>query len=509
LAYGSFGEVPIRSKSHAAGREWGRPMVAPATSDAFLDVVRKSGLIDAGRLDTYLSDPVTERMPDQPLSAARQLIRDGLLTQFQGNQLLQGKWRGFTFGKYRVLERLGSSANSNVYLCEHLVMHRRVAVKVLPTVKAEDPGALARFHREARAAAALDHPNIVHAYDSDQDGELHFIVMEYVDGFSLQEIVQKHGALSVRRAAHYISQAATALQSIHDSGLIHRDIKPGNLLLDRGGCVRILDLGLARFYQDHIDELTQKYDANNILGTADYLSPEQARDSHDVDTRTDIYSLGATLYFMLTARPPFEGKTVTQKLMAHQLKEPTPLRELRPNVPEALAAVVKKMMTKDPALRYQSAEDIINALQTWTSEPIAVPPEDEMPKLCIAAQLAGTADSPARRSSTKTKALAARVPVLSSEFELVPPDDRRRSSSAITLWPSPPSTPYGDVPSPSAETDDALPRTETKRDLPRTPIMVPQSVRQFVHRPVFKWAMIAGGLLIALCIGFAIAIQLK
>src|SRR5262249_20649786 len=153
------------------------------------------------------------------------------------------------------------------------------------------PTALARFYREARAAGTLDHPNIVRTFDNGQEGEHHFLVMEYVDGSSLEGIVQKFGPMAINRAAAYIRQAAVGLQCIHQAGLIHRDVKPGNLLLDRRGVVKILDLGLVRFFHDHKDTLTQQYDPSTILGTADYLSPEQTLNSHDVDTRTDIYGL--------------------------------------------------------------------------------------------------------------------------------------------------------------------------------------------------------------------------
>src|SRR5262249_50912874 len=207
-------------------------------------------------------------------------------------------------GTYRVLERLGWGGMGLVYLCEHKLMRRRVAVKGLPSAKSKDPAALDRFQREARAVAALDHPNIVHAYDIDQDESLHFLVMEYVDGASLQEIVKKVGPMDVHRAAHYMQQTCLGLEHAHDAGLVHRDIKPGNILVDRSGVVKVLDMGLARFFNDEEDILTKKYD-ENVLGTADYLAPEQALDSHGVDIRADIYSLGATFYFLLTGRTPF------------------------------------------------------------------------------------------------------------------------------------------------------------------------------------------------------------
>src|SRR5262249_23735228 len=158
-----------------------------------------------------------------------------------------GKWRGFTIGKYKVLERLGFGGSGSVYLCEHLIVQRKVAVKVLPHSRSESPAALGRFYREARAAGVLDHPNLVKCHDVDQRNGLHFLVMDYVDGTNLQELVTRFGPMDVTRAAHYICQASLGLQYAHDVGLIHRDVKPANILVDRIGIVRILDLGLARF----------------------------------------------------------------------------------------------------------------------------------------------------------------------------------------------------------------------------------------------------------------------
>jgi serine/threonine protein kinase len=271
-----------------------------------------------------------------------------------------------------------------VFLCEHKLMRRRVAVKVLPTAKAADDASLQRFYREARAAAALDHPNIVHAYDIDQDENLHFLVMEYVDGSSLQDIIKRTGPMEIGRATHYIHQAALGLEHAHAAGLVHRDIKPGNILVDRSGVVKILDMGLARFFNDEEDVLTRKFD-EKILGTADYLSPEQAIDSHEVDIRTDIYSLGATFYYMLTGHTPFGEGTVTQKLLWHQSRQPKPLSTFRSDVPAGLTAVIEKMMAKEMSQRYQSPASVSEALLPFTQEPIGPPPEAEMPRLSLAA----------------------------------------------------------------------------------------------------------------------------
>jgi serine/threonine protein kinase len=370
-------------------------MAAPTTSQEFLELVRKSGVVEEKRLEAYLQKTQDAgALPEDLGKLAGILVRDAILTHFQAEQFLLGKWRRFTIGKYKVLERVGAGGMGSVYLCEHKFMRRRVAVKVLPMAKAEDSSALERFYREARAVAALDHPNIVRAYDIDQDDKLHFLVMEYVDGTNFQEIIKRHGPMDFTRAAHYIRQAALGLQhAFQTAGLIHRDIKPGNILVDRNGVVKVLDMGLARFFHDEEDVLTKKYD-ENVLGTADYLAPEQALDSHNVDIRADIYSLGATFYFCLTGNTPFTEGTVAQKLIWHQTRQPKKIRQLRPEVPEGMAAVVEKMMAKDPAHRYQSPADVVSELAPWTSEPIAPPPEEEMPRLSPAAMGPAGGDTP-------------------------------------------------------------------------------------------------------------------
>jgi serine/threonine protein kinase len=359
-------------------------MPAPATTEQFLELVRKSGVADSARHDAYVQQlGAATGLPTRPNEMAALLVRDGLLTYFQADQILQGKWRRFTIGKYKVLERLGSGGMGYVYLCEHKLMRRRVAVKVLPPVKAEDPSSLERFYRAARAVAALDHPNIVRAYDIDQDEKLHFLVMEYVDGASLQEIVSKHGSLDPIRAAHYLAQAALGLQHAHEHGLVHRDIKPGNLIVDRGGTVKLLDLGLARFFHGH-DNIRPKCD-ETFLGAADHLSPEQTLDSHTADARADIYSLGATFYYCLTGHNLFAEGAAAQKLIWHTTRQPKPIRSIRPEVPEEMAQIIEQdMLAADPAQRFQEPMEVFEALAPWTATPIPPPPEDEMPKPCRA-----------------------------------------------------------------------------------------------------------------------------
>src|SRR6266478_2914760 len=203
-------------------------MSVPSTVDDFLDVGAKSGVLEKKVTDSYVEKlRAAATVPSTPKQLAQFMVRDGLLTTFQAGQLLQGKWRRFIInGKYKLLERLGSGGMGSVFLCLHMAMRRRVAIKVLPAALAADPASLERFFREARAVAALDHPNIVRAHDIDHEDKLHFIVMEYVDGSSLQEIVKRSGPMAPLRAAHCIRQAAYGLQHAHEAGLVHRDIKP-------------------------------------------------------------------------------------------------------------------------------------------------------------------------------------------------------------------------------------------------------------------------------------------
>jgi serine/threonine protein kinase len=361
-------------------------LAPPATITEFLDVVLKSGVLDQRRLNAHLRSLEEKgELPTVPSQLARRLVNDGLLTAFQAGNFLKGKSRGLLIKKkYRVLEFLGAGGMGNVFLCEQIIMRRLVAVKVVPEDKAKNPSFLERFHREARALATLQHPNIVRAIDVDSEGNQHFLVMEYIDGTGLQMLVHRGGPLAPIRAAHYIAQAAVGLQHAHQAGLVHRDIKPSNLMLDRSGTIKILDLGLARFFHDREDLLTKVYN-EDVLGTADYLAPEQALDSH-VDIRADIYSLGATFYFCLTGRGPFEGGTAAQKLIWAQTRTPEPIRSLHPEVPPEMVAVVEKMMAKEADRRYQTPREVVEALAPWTAIPIAPPTEAEMPRLSPAVQ---------------------------------------------------------------------------------------------------------------------------
>lgn len=351
-------------------------MPAPATTSELIGLIRDSGVVEPSRLEAGLPE-----LPENPREAAQILIREGWLTCFHAEQLLKGKWRGFYIGKYQVLERLGCGGMGAVYLAEHTMLKRRVAVKVLPPHLAKEKWFLDRFYREAQAVAALDHPNIVHAHDVDCDGEFHFLVMEYVDGSSLQQIVYEHGPLSPLRASHYMMQAARGLEHARQVGLVHRDIKPSNLLLDRQGVVKILDMGLACF-QDSQRKKAERSGDRIMVGTDDYLAPEQIVDSDAVDIRADIYGLGATLFYMLSGQPPFpEAPSPSVKLMWHMLKSPRSIVEFRQDVPPALQELLQQMMAKNPWERPQTPAEIERALAPLCRESIGPPPAKEMPQL--------------------------------------------------------------------------------------------------------------------------------
>lgn len=347
-------------------------MPSQLSAESFIAVVQKSGLVEAERLqrltDEHRADHGNEITAD---SLAEFLVTRQVLTPWQAEKLLQGKHKGYFLGKYRLLSLLGRGGMSHVYLGEHMLMRRRCAIKVLPVKRVNDSSYLKRFIRESEAVAKLDHPNIVRAYDidhqTDRENEIHFLVMEYVEGISLQELVAREGPVPFCEAVEWIRQAAQGLAYAHRMGLVHRDIKPGNLLLDRQGVIKILDLGLARFFDQErgdSDALTIQHD-ERVLGTADYLAPEQALDSHTVDARADIYSLGCTLYFLLTGHPPFTEGTLAQRLMAHQQKEPPPVEGERADLPADLAQIVRKMMAKRPEERYATADEVADVLMEW------------------------------------------------------------------------------------------------------------------------------------------------
>ena len=347
--------------------------MAKVSVEKFLDLLKRSGLIE--NLDqipqavSALESRSGGLLPGDAKTVAKFFVQETLITSWQSEKLLEGRYKGFFLGKYKLLGHLGTGGMSSVYLADHVLMQRRVAIKVLPAKRVNDSSYLARFHQEAQAAARLDHRNIVRAYDVDNDKDQHYLVMEFVDGKDLQQMVKASGPLDYNTVANFIAQAAEGLNHAHASGLIHRDVKPANLLVDEDGLVKILDMGLARFADNDDDEasLTVAHE-ENVLGTADYLAPEQAINSHTVDGRADLYSLGCTMYFLLVGHPPFPEGTLSQRLLAHQNQKPASILVERSDAPRDLVAICELMMSKKADDRQQSATEVVQQLATWLAD---------------------------------------------------------------------------------------------------------------------------------------------
>jgi serine/threonine protein kinase len=285
--------------------------------------------------------------------------------------------------RYRVVRYVGSGGMGTVFAAEDLLMNRAVALKIVNPRLVDRPAAVERFGREVRAAAKLIHPNVVTALDAGQVGDVHFLIMEYVDGKGLDQLLAEKGRLPVAQACEYVRQAAIGLQHAHECGMVHRDVKPQNLIVTSQGQVKILDFGLARLALEagtgavsprHGGEATALTDAGAIMGTPDYLAPEQARDPHAADVRADVYSLGCTLYHLLAGRPPFPGGTPGEKMKAHAEQAPEPLDKRGLGVSPELSAIVLKMLAKDPACRPQTPAQVAQVLQQILTASSSKPP---------------------------------------------------------------------------------------------------------------------------------------
>jgi serine/threonine-protein kinase len=333
-----------------------------ASVASLIEALRQRQLLGPAQLEEVANH--LQLLFPEPRALARELVQRGWLTPYQVNQLFLGRDQGLVLGNYVLLERLGEGGMGAVFKARHVKLGRVVALKLIRKERLDNPDFVRRFHREVQAAAQLTHPNIVLAYDADQAGDAHFLAMELVEGTDLGKVVKQHGPLPVAAACDYVRQAALGLQHAFEKGLVHRDIKPANLLLTVNGVVKVLDLGLARLasVESFLEPSTTLTQEGAVMGTPDFIAPEQARDSHSADIRADIYSLGCTLYFLLTGKVPFPGGSLTEKLLKHQLDAPRPLRGLRAEVPPAVAAVVDKLMAKRPEDRYQSPAEVAAAL---------------------------------------------------------------------------------------------------------------------------------------------------
>jgi serine/threonine-protein kinase len=342
---------------------------------SFSTIADLSAALKRGRL---LDDIHAERAMrllaagDDPRAIARELVKQGMLTPYQANELFLGRGHALTIGAYVLLEKLGEGGMGVVFKARHSRLGRITAVKIIRPDHLSKPEAVRRFRREMRAVAQLDHPNLVRAYDADEIDGKHLLVMEFVEGTTLSRLIQDHGPLSPSLACEYIAQAASGLQHAFERGLIHRDVKPSNLLLCKTGessagkRVKLLDLGLARFAFER--DGTSSYSGDltyegTAIGTADFMAPEQTEDARSVDIRADVYSLGCTLYYLLCGKPPFSGGSLVEKMLRHRYDTPTPLADERSGLSPRLLRIVDRLLAKQPAYRYQTPAELAQALR--------------------------------------------------------------------------------------------------------------------------------------------------
>ena len=359
-----------------------------ATLAEFAQQLEESGIVPPDKLKSLLAARESLRTAGD---LARELVKQNQLTRFQAQQAYDGKAKSLVMGNYTLLDKIGAGGMGQVYKARHRRMDRIVAVKMLPPAVVKDTSAQARFQREVFAAAKLSHVNIVAAFDADLAGDAPFLVMEYVDGTDLAALVRRGGPLPIAKAVGCIVQTARGLDYAHKQGIVHRDIKPGNLLVDKAGRIKILDMGLARMQgpnQTLLETQAELTNAGTVVGTIDYMAPEQAVDSKLADHRSDIYSLGCTLYFLLSGKAVYDDDTVIGKLLAHREKPIPSLAGVQPQVPAALDEVFRRMVAKKPDDRFQSMGEVIAALQSFGKPPsgIAVaPPEISGGQTAVAA----------------------------------------------------------------------------------------------------------------------------
>ena len=364
----------------------------------FVERLTHCGLFSAEELSAFEDSLPPEKRPQDAGGLARELILAERLTRFQAEAVYRGHTKGLVMGEYVVLDKIGAGGMGEVLKARHRRMDRVVALKILPSNAVSSPGAVKRFRREVKAAARLEHPNIVIAHDAGESDGIHFLAMEYVEGLDFSKLVRCLGPLPIADACELIRQAALGLQHTHEHGLIHRDIKPSNLMLAAVGQVKILDLGLALLPHESLQGGEEITSSGQAVGTLDYMAPEQATDSHDVDIRADIYSLGASLYELLAGQVPFSGRrfdSPVKKIMALATEPVPPIKRLRDDVPEALADVIHRMLAKNPDDRFSTPSEVVAALAPFAAE-------CDLDRLLAQARQAAASSTPGEKSLGST-----------------------------------------------------------------------------------------------------------
>ncbi len=337
-----------------------RGVIVVQTVEEFAKVLVSSGLLTSAELKSFWAS-LDGQLPQDLGTFAQILCERKVITDFQAQEILAGSGAPLVLGDYIVLDRIGVGGMGHVYKARHRHMKRTVALKVISPQAMRDTATLKRFQREVEAAARLEHPNIVTAHDSRHDRGVHYLVMSYAEGSDLGALVKSQGPLSVDLAVECVLQTARGLAYAHGEGVVHRDIKPANLLLDKNGVVKILDMGLARIEDSSNDHLTS---TEQVMGTVDYMSPEQAASTHDVDCRADIYSLGCTLWYLLVGQKIYEGDTMIARMLKHREAPIPSLRNARPEVPEKLETIYQRMVAKHVEDRFQRMDDVVTSLET-------------------------------------------------------------------------------------------------------------------------------------------------
>lgn len=338
--------------------------VSSLTTDQFLRAITDSGLMTTDEIEEF-QQSISREVSSDTQFLARELVHQNRLTLYQASVLLAERSDPLLLDRYVILDAIDSGGMGIVFKALHRSMDRVVALKTLPPSALDSEEKIKRFKREAKTAAMLSHPNIVITHDAHESNGIHFLVMEYVKGNNLGKVVRSQGPLPVATAVDYVLQAARGLEHVHSQGIIHRDIKPGNLLLDPDGTVKVSDVGLARLETPDGAALMTEEEltiAGGVMGTATFMSPEQAANTHNADACSDVYSLGCTMYYLLTGKPPYQEDTLINTILAHRDKPIPPLSETRDDIPEDVIAVYRRMMAKKSEDRYQSMTEVIEAL---------------------------------------------------------------------------------------------------------------------------------------------------